>query len=247
MESYLKRIILDIKDLTKSPIENIHYFPDEDDITNGTALIVGPENTPYAHGFYIFDFKFPSNYPYSPPKVVYKSNDGITRFNPNFYRSGKVCLSILNTWKGDQWSACQSIRSVLITLQMTLNDTPLLNEPGMEPEKNKSDILAYNSIITYKNIEYSIVRQYNDIKSRMLVLKETGQNYPYYYQEILEIMRTYVNSAKSKIIETCKYQQTTYECKERLYSFNFYNMYAKCNYSLLLQAFNNFLNDINDN
>ena len=62
----------------------------------------------------------------------------LTRFNPNFYRNGKVCLSILNTWEGEKWSSCQSIRSILITLQMTMNETPLLNEPGIHEISHKN-------------------------------------------------------------------------------------------------------------
>ena len=32
MKPCFKRIILDVSDLQKDPIENIHYFPDEDNI-----------------------------------------------------------------------------------------------------------------------------------------------------------------------------------------------------------------------
>ena len=104
MNDALKRIIIDIKDVQKSPIDNIHYVPNEENIFNGYALIIGPPNTPYEYGNFLFEFHFSEKYPYEPPKVVYKSNDGVTRFNPNLYRSGKVCLSILNTWSGEQWS-----------------------------------------------------------------------------------------------------------------------------------------------
>ena len=33
-------------------------------------------------------------------KLTYLTNDGNTRFHPNLYRNGKVCLSVLNTWRG---------------------------------------------------------------------------------------------------------------------------------------------------
>ena len=94
----------------------------------GHALIIGTENTVYEHGFYLFKFEFPINYPISPPKVLFYPNDRKTRYNPNLYRNGKVCLSLLNTWTGEQWTACQSIRSILLTLISILNDKPLLNE-----------------------------------------------------------------------------------------------------------------------
>ena len=34
---------------------------------------------------YFFEFKFPTNYPFSPPNVIYNTNDGRTRFNPNLF------------------------------------------------------------------------------------------------------------------------------------------------------------------
>lgn len=157
MQEYLKRIIIDIKNIMKDPIEGIYYNPDEDDISKGYAMIMGPKDTPYQYGYYFFEFKFYENYPYQPPHVIYRTNDGIIRYNPNFYKAGKVCLSILNTWPGERWSSCQTLRSILITLQMTMNDEPLKNEPGVNDDKHKEAIKIYNEIIYYKNIDFVIL------------------------------------------------------------------------------------------
>ena len=152
----LRRIISDIKELRKNPLtaHGIYYEHDETDMLKGRALIIGPADTPYADGFYFFTFQFPGNYPHAPPKVEFCTGDGFTRFNPNLYRTGKVCLSILNTWKGEQWSGCQTISSVLLALCTVLNDEPLLNEPGIT--KTHRDYEGYNEIIKYKNIEVAI-------------------------------------------------------------------------------------------
>ena len=40
-------------------------------------------------GAYMFEFTYPTEYPFVPPKVTYLTNDGKTRFNPNLYRNGK--------------------------------------------------------------------------------------------------------------------------------------------------------------
>tara|TARA_Y100001958_G_C21247139_1_gene578149 strand:+ start:963 stop:1700 length:738 start_codon:yes stop_codon:yes gene_type:complete len=153
----VKRLAKDVKQLIKNPLDDnrIFYKHNEDNILLGKALIIGPQDTPYENGFYLFEFEFPPNYPHSPPKVTYHTNDGLTRFNPNLYRNGKVCISILNTWKGDQWSSCQTITSVLLTLCTVLNDKPLLNEPGVK--ETDSDMLNYNRIIRYKNIKVGII------------------------------------------------------------------------------------------
>jgi len=110
----------------------------------------------YFGGYYFFNFDFPADYPYSPPKLTYSTNDGVTRFHPNLYKNGKVCLSILNTWRGESWSACQTIRSILLTLLTILDDKPLLHEPGFR--ESSPDFKKYNRLILYKNVEFSILR-----------------------------------------------------------------------------------------
>ena len=152
----LRRIVSDIKDLRLNPLtaHGIYYEHDEVDVLKGRALIIGPADTPYADGFYLFKFEFPANYPHAPPMVQFCTGDGVTRFNPNLYRTGKVCLSILNTWKGEPWSGCQTISSVLLAICTVLNAEPLLNEPGIT--KAHRDFHTYNAILTYKNIEVAI-------------------------------------------------------------------------------------------
>ncbi|KAK8985668.1 hypothetical protein V6N11_068916 [Hibiscus sabdariffa] len=64
------------------------------------AVIIGAEGTPYHDGLFFFDVFFPASYPKAPPHVYYHS--GGLRLNPNLYSSGKVCLSLLNTWSGNK-------------------------------------------------------------------------------------------------------------------------------------------------
>ena len=226
MEEYLKRIILDIKDITKNPIDNIYYLPDDENIKFGYAMIIGPENTPYQYGYYLFKFEFNNEYPYSPPKVTYHTNDGIIRFNPNFYRNGKVCLSILNTWQGEKWSSCQSIRSILITLQMTLNDNPLLNEPGINPTTHKLQIMTYNEIITYKNIELAIIRYL-----------ENHENCPLLFAMFHEIMIEKYIENKENIMEIINKNKKS-ACDNTQKFINIYNMPSLCNYDTLYERIN---------
>lgn len=156
-KSTIKRLLSDIKQIKREPLEDsgIYYKHDEANMLKGYAMIIGPENTPYQFGFYFFEIDFPVNYPHSPPKFTFRTGDGITRFNPNFYRSGKCCVSILNTWKGEQWTSCQTLSSVLLTIQSLFNDKPLLNEPGIR--EDNADFYVYNNIITYKNMEVAII------------------------------------------------------------------------------------------
>lgn len=151
----IQRLAKDIKSILKDPIENIYYKHDDTNITRGYAMIIGPSDTPYKNGYYLFEFTYPVEYPFLPPIVKYYTNDGVTRFNPNFYVCGKVCLSILNTWRGEGWTSCQTIKSVLLALQCALNDKPLLNEPGIT--EHHLDYCNYNNMLRYKNIEVAIL------------------------------------------------------------------------------------------
>lgn len=154
----IKRLLKDVKELIKEPLDNhgIYYKHDETNILKGYVYICGPKDSRYFGGCYFFEFTFPYDYPHTPPIVEFKTNDGQTRFHPNMYRSGKMCLSMLNTWKGDQWTGCQSVRTILLTIVSIMDDIPLLHEPGFT--ENHSDVAKYNKIILFKNFDFAVNR-----------------------------------------------------------------------------------------
>lgn len=152
------RLLRDVRNIIKNPLvdNGIYYVHDDEDLLKGYAMIVGPSETPYFGGFYFFEFNYPYDYPHSPPGVKYMTNGDNIRFNPNLYVNGKVCISLLNTWRGEQWTSCQSISTVLLNLCTLLCKDPLLNEPGVS--KAHSDFENYTKIIEYKNIDIAILR-----------------------------------------------------------------------------------------
>lgn len=151
-----KRLAKDVKTVmrdTSLPLEGIFYKHDDTNILKGYAVIVGPKDTPYSGGLYLFEFSFPEDYPNKPPTLFFWTNDSKTRFNPNLYKNGKVCISLLNTWKGDGWTGCMTIRTILITLQSLLIEEPLLNEPGIKI--THPEVKNYREIIEFENIYYA--------------------------------------------------------------------------------------------
>jgi ubiquitin-protein ligase len=85
------------------------------------ALIVGASHTPYAHGCFEYDIFCDNNYPREPPKMnLITTGNGAVRFNPNLYACGKVCLSLLGTWRG---SATENWDPKLSTILQVLLST----------------------------------------------------------------------------------------------------------------------------
>ena len=186
----LKRIISDISQIVKCPLHDsgIYYEHDESNMLKGYVMIIPQEETPYQHGYYFFTIEFPSNYPYSPPKMKYLTNNGRTRFHPNYYRNGKVCLSILNTWKGEQWTSCNTLTSVLLNVATLFTKQPFLHEPGItETHESFQD---YTDAIEYQNFNtaiYSVVCE----KQFMNKLEPMGS----YFSETIE--KSFLTNVKS--------------------------------------------------
>lgn len=174
------RIQKDLIEVNKNP--NIQQPPicclpreDQDtgaeDLYHMDALIMGPPDTPYEYGFYTFDMTFNDSYPSKPPKCLITSTDGgRTRFNPNLYAGGKVCLSILGTWSGesaDEWRPSYGIRYLLEAIQtLIMNEAPYHNEPGYEKNEtssshnsgrgNASEVSTYNEKVTHENLRIAV-------------------------------------------------------------------------------------------
>ena len=231
-----KRLQKDIIDIIKNPLTDhgIYYTHDDSNMLKGYAVIFGPTDTIYRYGAYMFEFKFPTNYPLSPPKLTYLSNDGSTRFHPNLYRNGKVCLSVLNTWRGEGWTSCQTIRSILLILVTLFHNKPLLNEPGIT-EKHRS-FVPYNKIITYRNVEHSILEIYSS------GLKPETQ--PVYLSWFFTFYKKYICQHKDDII---KYVEQL--MKDEDYNGNFstsiYGLSCKTNYKKLLKDFKKVVSKLN--
>lgn len=127
------------------PKDNINLF---------SFLISGPKDTPYENGLFEFHAYFPEEYPNREPSVlIHTTGNGQVRFNPNLYDSGKVCLSLLGTWQGqdgEKWNAKTStFLQVMVSIQsLILIEHPYFNEPGWEREMNsatgKQNSASYN-------------------------------------------------------------------------------------------------------
>lgn len=138
-------------------------------ITGPSAADFGRTSTPYACGCFAFDVFFPPSYPNVPPRVtLVTTGNGTVRFNPNLYKNGKVCLSLLGTWSGtsdENWNPKTStLLQVLISIQsLILVPEPYFNEPGFEKTigtpQGIANSRAYNRVIREATMRHAILGQ----------------------------------------------------------------------------------------
>eukprot|EP01062_Namystynia_karyoxenos_P014828 TRINITY_DN15361_c0_g1_i1.p1 TRINITY_DN15361_c0_g1~~TRINITY_DN15361_c0_g1_i1.p1 ORF type:complete len:1247 (+),score=368.65 TRINITY_DN15361_c0_g1_i1:206-3946(+) len=130
------------------------------------AMIIGPDDTPYQNGCFVFDIFLPTEYPNEPPKVnMVTTHDQQVRFNPNLYADGKVCLSLLGTWDGPGWNPKEStLLQVLLSIQsMIMVTDPYYNEPGFESDaatpEGRANAQRYTEFIRLFTCKVAILDQ----------------------------------------------------------------------------------------
>jgi ubiquitin-conjugating enzyme E2 Z len=203
----IKRIIKDVSYIMKEPLINdkIYIWQDPQNIYQVKIMMIGDSDTPYEYGIFYFFLEFPENYPFNPPIMKFITSNGKTRFNPNLYVSGKICLSLLNTWSGPKWTACNNLKSLLLSIKSMILGVryPLENEPTYDitPEVKKqidlaqntlNDIyLKYNAILEYQTILHTIVEQYVNIPIGMEIFKDVVESY----------ITNNINNIRNKIIK----------------------------------------------
>jgi ubiquitin-conjugating enzyme E2 D/E len=109
-----RRINKEISDLRKDAPENCSAGPRGEDMFLWDAVIMGPADSPYQGGVFNLEIRFPADYPFKPPKLVF-----VTRiYHPNISTHGAICLDILK----DQWSPALTIGKVLLSVCSLLCD-----------------------------------------------------------------------------------------------------------------------------
>jgi len=192
-------------------------------------FIVGSENEPYYGGFFEFHAYFPKNYPASPPQVhLVTTASNTVRFNPNLYDNGKVCLSLLGTWSGEQWNP--AINCMLHVIQaisvMILTDQPVQNEPAYSSdnyfdsdEKEQTPELLmvkrYKFSIKYYTLKYGLLNQLQDESSIFHPV------YHHLFQEkrtkILESAQKFLDASKCPDFDNIANAKTFQENKELIF------------------------------
>ncbi len=118
--SDIKRLTKELKDMEKDDTPNLSAGPIDNNLFEWHASIIGPIGTPYEGGVFNLNISIPSNYPFKPPIVIFKTKI----YHPNINHSGNICLDILKT----QWSPALTISKILLSICSLLSD-PNPNDP----------------------------------------------------------------------------------------------------------------------
>ncbi|PKC57773.1 ubiquitin-conjugating enzyme E2 [Rhizophagus irregularis] len=138
----LKRINKELHNLGRdlpSYCSDCSAGPIGDNLFHWQATIIGPSDSPYSGGVFFVDIHFPTDYPFKPPKVTFKTRV----YHPNINSIGTICLDILR----DQWSPAFTILIVLLAIYYMLTD-PNPDDPLVPEIANvyKTDRTRYDAI-----------------------------------------------------------------------------------------------------
>jgi ubiquitin-conjugating enzyme E2 A len=147
-----RRLMKDLKAMKTEETKTIFAEPLEDDLLTWSAVILGPEGTPFEDGTFSLILTFKESYPQDPPHIRFVSE----MFHPNIYPDGELCLDIL----GSRWCPNYDVLAVLISIQSLLND-PNVKSPANADAAHlfSSDTLEY-----HRRIRESVERSWVDVE-----------------------------------------------------------------------------------
>lgn len=157
MNSAIKRLVNELKEIQKDTNYYYSVCPHEDNYMCWDFLIIGPEDTIYEYGIFKGIINFPKEYPNRPPKVQI-----FNIIHPNIYTNGDVCISILHEGSDvygyekdiERWLPTHSVNSILLSI------ISMLSEPNFESPANiNASTLWRNNPTKYKKDIYNMVKE----------------------------------------------------------------------------------------
>ncbi|KAI8324741.1 ubiquitin-conjugating enzyme [Martensiomyces pterosporus] len=129
------RIQKELAEISLDPPSNCSAGPKGDNLYEWVSTIVGPGDSPYAGGVFFLDIHFPQEYPFKPPKIIFRTRI----YHCNINSQGQICLDILK----DNWSPALTISKVLLSICSLLTDPnphdPLVHSIAQQLLSNRAE------------------------------------------------------------------------------------------------------------
>ncbi|KAJ2684274.1 hypothetical protein IWW39_005012 [Coemansia spiralis] len=135
------KLLKELRDLSKNPNPSFSVGLIEDNLYKWNITMFGPTDTPYDGGVFQAEMAFPTDYPFAPPTLTFKTDI----WHPNIYKDGRVCISILHSAgddphgyedAGERWSPAQTVETILISVLAMLScpnaDSPANIDAALE-------------------------------------------------------------------------------------------------------------------
>ncbi|XP_039274341.1 ubiquitin-conjugating enzyme E2 E1-like [Styela clava] len=114
MSTSAKRLQKELADITLDPPPNCSAGPKGDNLYEWVSTILGPPGSVYEGGVFFLDINFTTEYPFKPPKVIFRTRI----YHCNINSQGVICLDILK----DNWSPALTVSKVLLSICSLLTD-----------------------------------------------------------------------------------------------------------------------------
>jgi ubiquitin-conjugating enzyme E2 D/E len=108
------RLQQEVKEMLTSPPPNCSASPKNDNLFEWVASIEGPTGSVYEGGTFFLEMKFSPDYPFKPPKMIFKTRI----YHCNINSQGLVCLDILQ----DKWTPALNVGKILLSLTCLLQN-----------------------------------------------------------------------------------------------------------------------------
>jgi ubiquitin-conjugating enzyme E2 G1 len=152
----LNRLQKEYKQLLKDPNYMFNVIPSEQNFFVWDIILFGSIDTIFEGGIFKAQLSFPKEYPNRAPEFKF-----ITQIpHPNFYKNGKVCISILHEGVdefkyesiSERWMPSHSVSTILMSI------ATLFTSPNLESPADIDASLEWkNNWNSYKNKIYKLV------------------------------------------------------------------------------------------
>ncbi|XP_020574366.1 ubiquitin-conjugating enzyme E2-17 kDa-like [Phalaenopsis equestris] len=113
----LRKIQSELNELMREPPTAFIIRGVSDDFFHWEVTFTGPLRTPFAGGVFRIFIDFPSNYPFEPPEVHFKTKV----FHPNISREGFIFPNIVRSY----WTSSHTISMIIPSIRAFLMEPNL--------------------------------------------------------------------------------------------------------------------------